>query len=304
MPAGKLRGFPPLPPPPPSPALTPPTCSAPSQLTLSSLGADPTGNASAVATLERVEQGLPGMHFVSAGRYRIERNVTLTKPVVMDANATFWLGPAATLVMLQPLTAPAQQVFAGPGRVEIRSGVSLLPEWWGEWRAGRWAGAGEASPCPLVSRRVWCVELPMRSAHLADRPCPAHPSRRRQGQRAVARRRTGAEPRAAGGQRQPGGAHLWRQNLLPQLHAAQGPGHARVQPARWVRAAEHGGQQGRRPSLLCRKGGGHSMGPAAAALPWRAALACCQLAASFLLTAPRPRLRPWQAPRCAHCGRG
>lgn len=129
----------------PPPQTTP--CSAPPQLTISSLGADPTGNASAVATLERVEKGLPGMHFVSAGRYRIERNVTLTKPVVMDVNATFWLGPAATLVMLQPLTAPAQQVFAGPGRVEIQSGVSVLPEWWGEWRKGAGQGWERCGRC-------------------------------------------------------------------------------------------------------------------------------------------------------------
>lgn len=122
------------------PAASRPACLAsppPPQLTLSAIGGAALAREGVPKVLETLElQPAPTMHFISAGRYLIDRNLTLSKPVVMEAGAVLEVAAGVRLVLQQPLTAPPRQVFDGEGRVTVGGAVSVMAEWWGERGAG------------------------------------------------------------------------------------------------------------------------------------------------------------------------
>lgn len=144
-------------PPPERPPALPPT-----QMKLSTWGVDTFGTTDVSQRLLAVDASMGSIIFMEPGRYRLEKSITLRKPIYAQQGAVFELQAGVTLTLLGAVSHPATPFFVGPGSVSMPYGLNpVVPvEWMGGWLGRGWAGGlrvgarGDASGRSGAGRRL------------------------------------------------------------------------------------------------------------------------------------------------------
>lgn len=160
-------------PPPPLAAVTGGACLDASNVQRYGVQGD--GKADVSSALRSADAALPTLWF-PPGSYRLDRNLTLTKTVVMGTNTRFVLGSGVTLRLAkQPYRAPAwgDAMFTGPGRVMFtNAGIEVYPVWWKSYDTPD----GDALQAAINScAGAWCQLVQTRVVSLTGGGVSLHP---------------------------------------------------------------------------------------------------------------------------------